>query len=51
MGRDVTKSVGRVVTHMFIFHFVSQEELIATKVILLPCKKLIVKVSDLSVIF
>ena len=44
MGRDVTKSVERVVTHVF-FHFVSQEELIASKVILLPHAKLIVRVS------
>ena len=41
----MTKSVGRVVTHMF--YFVSQEELIASKVILLPCIKLIVRVSCL----
>ena len=45
MGRNVTKSVGRVVTHVF-FHFVSQEELKAGKVILSPCTKLIVKVSS-----
>ena len=50
-GRDVTKSVGRVVWHMFFFHFVSQEELIASKVILLPYIKLIVRVSYLFAIF
>ena len=44
MGQGVAKSVGRVVTHVF-FDFVSQEELIASKVILLPCAKLIVRVS------
>ena len=44
MGRDVTKSVGRVAWHMFFFHFVSQEELIVSKVILLPCTKLIARV-------
>ena len=32
---------------MFFFHFVLQDELIASKVILLPCKKLIVRVSCL----
>ena len=51
MGLDVTNSVGRVVWHMFFFHFVSQEELIVSKVILLPCTKLIVRVSHLSAIF
>ena len=40
MGRDVTKSVGRVVTQVF-FHFVLQEELIASKVILLLCTKFV----------
>ena len=40
MGRDVTKLVGRVVTHMFSL----QGSLIAGKVILLPCTKLIVMV-------
>ena len=33
-------------TYVF-FHFVSQEELIASKVILLPCTKLIVRASNL----
>ena len=51
MGQDVTKSVGRVLTHRFSFIFSSQEELIASKVILLPCTKLIVKVSYLVAIF
>ena len=36
---------------MFFFHFVSQEELIVGKVILLPCTKLIVRVSYLFAIF
>ena len=36
---------------MFFFHFVSQEELIVSKVILLPCTKLIVRVSYLFAIF
>ena len=40
MGQDLTQSVRRVVTHI-LFHFVSQEELIASKVILLLCTKLI----------
>ena len=43
MGRDVTKSARRVVLHMFFFHFVSQEELIGSKVVLLSCTKLIVE--------
>ena len=40
----------RVFTHI-LFHFVSQEELIANKVVLLPCKKLIVRVSYLLQFF
>ena len=44
MGKDVTKSVGRVVCHMFFFHFFLQDELIAGKVIPLPCTKLIVRI-------
>ena len=51
MGRDISKSVGRVVWYMFFFHFVSQEELIVNKVILLPCTKLAVRVSYLFAIF
>ena len=51
MRRDVIKSVGRVVGHMFFFYFVSQAELIASKVILLLCTKLIVRVSHLFAIF
>ena len=47
----MTKSVGRVVWHMFFFHFVSQKKLTATKVILSPCTKLIVRVSYLFAIF
>ena len=50
MGRDVRKSVGRVVTYVF-FHFVLQEELTANEVILLPCSKLIVRVSYLFAVF
>ena len=45
MGRDVTKSMGRVVWHMFFFHFALHDGLIASKVILMPCTKLIVRVS------
>ena len=36
---------------MFFFYFVSQEGLIVSKVILLPCTKLIVRVSYLFAIF
>ena len=50
MGQDVTKSVGQVVWYMAFFHFVSQEELIVSKVILLPSTKLIVKVNYLFAI-
>ena len=41
----MTNSVERVVWHMFFFHFVSQDELIVSKVIFLPYSKLIVRVS------
>ena len=51
MGPDVTKPVGRVVCQMFFFHFVLQDELIASKVILFPWTKLIVRVSYLFAIF
>ena len=51
MGRDVTKLMRRVAWHMFFFHFVLQDGLIASKVILLPCTKLIVGVSYLCTIF
>ena len=37
-------------TYVF-FHFVSQEELLASKVIVLPCTKLVVRVSYLFAIF
>ena len=43
--------MGRVVWHMFFFRFVFQEELKASKVILLSCTKLIVRVSYLFAIF
>ena len=43
--------MGQVVWHMFFFHFVSQEELIVSKVILWPYTKLIVRVSYLFAIF
>ena len=36
---------------MFFFLFVSQEELIVSKMIFLPCSKLIVRVSYLFVFF
>ena len=36
---------------MFFFHFVSQEELIVSKVIFLPYSKLIVRVSYLFAFF
>ena len=51
MGRDVTKSVGASCKAYVLFHFVSQEELITSKVILLLCTKLIVRVSYLFSIF
>ena len=48
VGRDVTKSVGRVVWHVSLsFRFTRRTNSIVSKVILLPCKKLIVKVSSL----
>ena len=50
-NRDVTKSMGRIVWHMFFFHFVLQGGLIASKMIHFPCTKLIVRVSYLFAIF
>ena len=41
MEQDMTKSVGCIVWYMFFCHFVSQEELIVSKVIHLSCTKLI----------
>ena len=43
MGQNVAKICNTLV----FFHFVLQEELISSKVILLPCTKLIVSVSYL----
>ena len=51
LRRDIRKSMGRVVWQMFFFRFVSQEGLIASKVILFPCTKLIVRISYLFAIF
>ena len=50
MGKNVINRWGKLYG-MFFFHFVSQEELIVSEVILMPCTKLIVRVSYLFAIF